>query len=123
MNIGSWLLLATVCWLAGYFNMWYLEPGPHSKLVYVPKWMFILFGAPKHKNVPIAVQPARSVYLQIMGLTLAVYGVLLNERMVKDPNLSGLFGFGLSMLLGIIISQWLYRMQPYLWKNGIAGDE
>ena len=123
MNTGSWLLLATVCWLAGFLNMWYLEPGPRSNLVYVPKWMFILFGMPRHKDVPITVQPVLSVYAQIMGLTMAIYGVLLHERLVKDPNLSGLLGFGLSMLLGIVISQWLYRRRPYLWKNGLAGDE
>ena len=113
MTIASWLLISTIFWLAGFFNMWLLEPNHQSTLVYVPKWIFILFGAPKHKNVPATVQSAHGVYLQVMGLTMALYGIFLDQRIVKDPDLSALVGFGLSMLLGIIIAWWLYNNQPY----------
>jgi hypothetical protein len=94
-----------------------LEPNPQSKLVYVPIWMFILFGAPKHKNVPTAVQTVWGIYLQIMGITMAIYGIFFDHRLLKDPNLSGLLGLGVSMLLGIIISRWLYIRQPYLMEK------
>jgi hypothetical protein len=103
--------------------MWYLEPNQRTKLVYVPKWMFILFGAPKHKSVPTTVQPAWSVYLQVMGITMAIYGIFLDQRLVKNPDLSALLGFGISMFLGIVISRWLILWRPYTWQNNMTVDE
>jgi hypothetical protein len=123
MNIGSWLLIATVPWLAGFFSMWSLDPAPGDKLVYVPKWMFILFGKPKHKNVPITVQSAYGVYLQITGLALAVYGVLLNVCPVIDPQLSVPIGIVLNMLIGGFISRWLARKQPYRLQSNKTNDD
>ena len=90
-----------------------LEPTPQSKLANVPKWMFVIFGAPKHPNVPVTVQPVQSIYLQIIGITLALYGIFIDQRLVKDHSLSGLFGLGLSMLLGTLIARWLYKKRPY----------
>lgn len=122
MNIGIWLLLAIISWLFGFFNTWYLEPGPKDKLVYVPKWLFILFGMPKHKNVPNTVQPIFGVYLQSMGVTLAIYGVFLDKRIINDPDLSVLLGFGLTMIIGILTSRLLYKRQPYIWHNDISEE-
>jgi hypothetical protein len=123
MNIESWLLLSIICWVFGYFNMKYLEPSPKSKLVYVPKILYFLFGAPKHKKVPARVQPVLGVYLQSWGLSMAIYGVCLDKRLINDPDLSGLLGFGVSMIIGILISRWLYRRQPYTWQNDIIIGE
>jgi quinol-cytochrome oxidoreductase complex cytochrome b subunit len=100
-----------------------LEPNPQSKLVYVPIWLFILFGAPKHKNVPNTVQTIWGVYLQITAITLVFYGLFLDQHLVKDPNLSGLLGLGVSMLLGIVVSRWLSWRQTYIWKNNPTADE
>jgi hypothetical protein len=122
MNIGIWLLLAVISWLFGFFSMWYLEPGPKDKLAYVPKWLFILFGMPKHKKVPNTVQPILGIYLQSMGLTLAVYGVFLDKRILHDPDLSGLLGFGLSMVIGVLTSRLLYKRQPYSWPNATSNE-
>lgn len=120
MKTGIWLLLAIIIWLFGFFNMWYFEPGPKDKFVFVPKWLFILFGMPKHKSVPNTVQSVFGVYLQSMGATLAIYGIILDKRIIYDPDLSVLMGFGLSMFIGIVISRLLYNRQPYIWDNNIS---
>lgn len=123
MAVGNWLLLAGFFWVCGFFNMWALEPTQQTKLVYLPKWMFILCGAPKHKRVPTTVQPVLSVYLQVMGYTMAIYGIFFDQRWVRDPDLSGLLGFGVSMVLGIVISRLLLLWHPYKWQNNTAVDE
>ena len=123
MNSGSWILLAGFFWFAGYLQIKVLEPGPDIKWVFVPKWLFILFGAPQHKKVPITVIHARSVYLQLMGLIMALYGLLIDQNLVRDPLLSGLLGFLGSMLLSGAVATYLSRKRPYLWRNGITEDE
>jgi hypothetical protein len=123
MNIGNWLLLSGFLWFSGYLQLKLLEPGPNSKLVNVPRWMFLFFGAPKHKEVPVTVMHARSVYLQLMGLIMALHGLLVDQYLVKDPLLSGLLGFLGSMLLSGLVATCLYRKRPYSWPNEITGYE
>lgn len=117
MNTGSWLLFAAFFWFSGYLQLKLLEPSRLSKLVYVPKWLFILFGFPKDKAVPATVMHARSVYLQLMGLVMAFYGLLIDHKIVKDPLLSGFLGFGFSMLLSGLVATYLYQKRPYLWQE------
>jgi hypothetical protein len=102
-----------------------LDPNPQSRLAYVPKWMFVIFGTPKHKNIPLTVQPVWSIYLQTMGITLALYGILLDQRLIKDPNLSGLLGLGFSMLLGIPLTMKNSKKSHVIYsktKDGRTGN-
>lgn len=117
MTLGNWLLLAFVFWIAGFLQNKVLDPTPESKLVYVPKWIFLLFGAPKNDNLPLTVLPVGSVVLQTTGITMAIYGALLDQRIFRDNILSGLIGFSASIVIGIFLSQWMYRNQPYKRDN------
>jgi multisubunit Na+/H+ antiporter MnhF subunit len=123
MNVGSWLLLAGFFWICGFLQLKLLEPNPDDELVFVPKWMFLLFGAPKQKGLPDTVMHARSVYLQLMGIIMALYGLLLDRHLVGDPLLSGLLGFLGSILLSGLVATYFHRKRPYLWQNESTGDE
>lgn len=88
MKVGIWLLLAGFFWVCGFLQLKLLDPNPDDELVFVPKWMFLIFGAPRHKDVPVTVMHARSVYLQLMGLILAVNGLLIDRNLVLQRKVA-----------------------------------
>lgn len=123
MTIGSWLLLSGFFWVSGYLIHKVLEPSLLSRLVYVPKWLYYFFGAPKHKDVPVTVMHARSVYLQLMGLLIALYGSLIDQYFVRDRSLSGLLGFLMCMLISGFATLYLRKKRPFVWQKVFQKDE
>jgi hypothetical protein len=117
MKVSGLLILSLLFWISGYLRVKVLDPSPDTELVYVPKWIFFLFGAPRHENIPSCVLPVGSVTLQTIGIVMVLYGILIDQRLVKDGNLSGLLGLFLSLVIGITFAQWLLRKQPYIWGN------
>jgi hypothetical protein len=113
MAFGNWAILSIVFWIFGFFEMKILEPTPESKLVYTPKWIYILLGAPKHQGIPHRVVPVASVGLQIMGITMALYGLFIDQRLILDKHLSAFVGIMISLLVGAFLAQLLIRKQPY----------
>jgi hypothetical protein len=116
-SIGNWLILSALFWISGYVQFWIVEPGPYSKLVYVPKWMYFLLIAPQHKLIPKFVMLTRSVYLQLLGITMILYRIILGQNLLKEPLSRDLIGFFGSMILSFIVTQWLSKKHPYQWQN------
>jgi hypothetical protein len=117
MTIGSWLLLSVFFWVSGYLLPKVLEPSVNSRMAFVPKWLYFSFGAPKQKDAPITVMYARSIYFQLMGLLMALYGLLLDQHLVRNPSLSGLLGFGICMLISGVVTFYLRRKRPFVWQK------
>ena len=113
MNAASWLLFSAFAWLSGFFYGRAFEPGPYGKLVQVPRWLFMLLGGQRLKNIPPHVLPVRSVFLQIVGTTAALYGIFLDQRLIGDPDSSDLLGVALSLLVSLALCRWLYRKGPH----------
>lgn len=120
MTVMSWILFSLFFWLTGFINTTINEPDQLIKfisLVRVPRILFILFGTPKNRKFPNGIQPVRSVFLQSIGLVFLVYGLFIDKHFIKDPTLSALFGFGISLLIGNLVARWLYRRKPYVLKS------
>jgi hypothetical protein len=86
MALGNWIIASVFLWLCGFLQLKVLDPTPNTKLIYTPEWIFILFGAPRHKDIPRTVLPFASVRFQTMGITMALYGILLDKRLVLDQH-------------------------------------
>jgi hypothetical protein len=123
MNVGSWFLFSGFFWMCGYLHLKIFEPNQCDKLVFVPRWMFLLFGAPRHRNIPIKVMPVRGVYLQLAGILFLLYGLLFNKIVIKDPSLSTACGLGVCLLISGFIAQYMYRTRSYQWENHKEEDE
>ncbi len=115
MGIGNWLLLAIIFWLGGYFSLRFIYPTTKTKLAYVPKFMYILFGCPKHPAIPDSVVAVRSIFIQVFAISMGLFGSIVDGFDI--PLLRLIFGFTLPLLLGIITSQWFFQKSPYSLEN------
>ena len=123
-RIDTWFFLSTIYWIsaaffwiAGFLQLWIVKPGPNSKLVYVPRWMYYFLLTLRHKSIPKYVMLSQSVYLQLMGITMILYRIILGQNIIKNHTLSAFIGFIGSMGLGFAVAQWLEKKHPYQWVD------
>lgn len=76
MKLDGLNLFAIIIWLSGYFQTKY----PFEKsVVSVPKWLFLLCGAPKTKKLPQNIMSSRGLGFQITGVLMFIYSYTVKD--------------------------------------------
>lgn len=116
MTRASWMLFSSILWIGGYFYQRTVMPDYLDqsvvRLVYVPKWFFFLMGYPRNISLPVHVLTTGSIFIQVFGLLMGVYGFVC-YGMINDPKIGIILGFFAPMLVGLLVSMYFKHSKPY----------
>ena len=104
-------MFAFVLYGFGYIHK-FNDPVPPSKLFLAPRWLFYLCAKPKRKLYPGYVMSVYGAFLQMAGIFLLSYGIIL-DRFVIDENFSNFIGFLGSLILAYFLAFCFYWKWPY----------
>jgi hypothetical protein len=111
MTITSFIAIALICWLVGFF-LQRTETGTKGGRLRGPRWLFLFCGVPGMSRSPKHTLSSTGVFLQIVGLLLVLYRITIGW-LVHDPDLSDLVGF----LGAIVISSLLVSIFRKVYPN------
>lgn len=106
----SSLFFSIIVWIGGYI----LDNEQSTKLFVCPKWLFFLYGMKKSKNLPKRVVSLTSAGYQTIGLLLMFYTIVIRKIIPVESSTHDLVGLFLSMILGAIIANILYKKYKFI---------
>ena len=119
MNLLCWLGFAAIIWIGGYgLARLSTRENLASREVFIitPKWLYLLCGQPKGKDLPSGVMLLRAFYFQLCGLMMAAFGFIFG--VLYPPEAFDIFWFLLgwigSLFLAAIVCLVYSKMNGYL---------
>ena len=111
--IGGWLVTKSI-FITG------RVPVPKGALIKLPMWLFILCGWPRVEGLPIGIVTPGGVLLQLFGLLLVLYRVLVDRfwslSWIEAQNgLSPQYVIGVLLLVWLIVGRFVVGRMLRLW--------
>jgi hypothetical protein len=107
MHFGLLDYLSIIFWVSGYLQTRF--PFENS-LVNVPKWLFILCGAPKGDEFPAGVLSSRGLTFQLAGFLSLFYAYVIEKLLPYEVYANPITGILVSFIIATLV---VYLLDKY----------
>jgi hypothetical protein len=117
MSATAYVLLGIIFWAVGYYLNIRYQATPGDACIKVPDWLYILLGAPKSKYAEKNVVAVTNIAIQITGILIVEFGLITSLNPTSEDPVLAVFVIFFGYVFGKIISWWVHRRSPYVWKE------